>query len=326
MTEDDFIARYFAPLAGPAALSLKDDTALYAPPLGHELVITADAIVAGVHFFADDAPEQIARKALRVNISDIAAKGAEPQGFLMTFATPRDIGEDWVGRFAQALGEDAQLYRCPLMGGDTVSTPGPLSISITVIGSTPAGQMVRRSGARAGDLIYVSGTIGDGALGLYGRMAQAPAWMQGLASAQRDHLVARYLEPQPRLALAPVVRAHAHGAMDVSDGLVGDLAKMMRVSGVAARVELARVPLSDAARAACSDAGAFDIAVTGGDDYEILCTIAPQNAGSFEADALQAGVAVTRIGEVLAGTVGEAAFIGADGLRRTFAHGSFSHF
>lgn len=324
MTEDDFIARYFAPLAGPAALGLKDDTALYGPPAGHELVITADAIVAGVHFFADDEPEQIARKALRVNISDIAAKGAEPQGFLMTFAAPRDLPAEWVGRFAQALGEDAKLYRCPLMGGDTVSTPGPLSLSITVIGAVPLGRMVHRTGARAGDLIYVSGTIGDAALGLYARSLARPAWLSGLSGLQRDHLLSRYLEPQPRLALAPAVRTHAHGSMDVSDGLAGDLAKMMRVSGAGARVELARIPLSDAAQAASADGAAFDIAVTGGDDYEILCTVAPDQAMAFEAAALEAATPVTRIGEVTSGA--DVLFIGRDGAPHAFARGSFSHF
>lgn len=326
MTEDDLIASLFAPLAGPAALGLKDDTALYAPAPGQELVLTVDGVVAGVHFFASDPPESVARKALRVNISDIAAKGAEPQGFLMALALPQGFDANWLGRFACALGADAQRWRCPLMGGDTVSTPGPLSISITVVGAVPAGRMARRSGARVGDAIYVSGTIGDGALGLHVHGGTGAPWSERLSREQREHLIQRYLEPQPRLALAPVVRAFAHGAMDVSDGLVGDLAKMMRSSGASARVELARVPLSDAAGAACADERAFEIVMTGGDDYEILCTVAKDSAPDFEKASASAGVAVARIGEVINASAQACALIGADGAPRSFARASFSHF
>lgn len=326
MTEDDLIARYFAPMAGPAALGLKDDTALYAPPSGHQIVLTVDALVAGVHFFPDDPAETVARKALRVNISDLAAKGAEPQGFLLTLALPRGHSSAWLERFATSLAEDATTYRCPLMGGDTVSTPGPLTISITVIGSVPDGAMVKRTGARVGDAIFVSGTIGDAALGLHVHGNVGRAWIKTLSKENLAFLAARYLEPQPRLALAPVLRAYAHGGMDVSDGLVGDLTKMMRVSNVAARVELSRVPLSDAARAVAGDADAFNIAVTGGDDYELLCTVPQSRALDFKSAAAQAGVPVTRIGDVVAGNAGEMEFIGSDGKPRTFARGSFSHF
>ncbi len=327
VTEDELIARYFAPLAGPHALGLKDDTALYAPPEGHELVLTVDALVAGVHFFADDPPAAIARKAMRVNISDIASKGAEPQGYLLTLALPHGVGEDWLKAFAGALGEDAQRYRCPLMGGDTVSTPGPLAISLTAIGCVPQGKMTRRTGAKAGDFIYVTGTIGDGALGLHVNNPQPPKWVSNLPAGEREFLRARYLEPQPRLDFAPVVRDFAHGAMDVSDGLVGDLTKMMRVSQTAARVELAQVPLSNAARTAIAgEPGLFETAVTGGDDYEILCTVAAANAKAFEQAAQQAWIAVTRIGEVIEGRAGEVSFLGSDGAPRTFAHGSYSHF
>ncbi len=326
MTEDDLIANFFAPLAGPAALGLKDDTALYAPPPGHELVLTVDAIVAGVHFFPGDPPETIARKALRVNISDIAAKGAEPQGFLLTFAMPQGFDMGWLERFVRALGEDARLWRCPLMGGDTVSTPGPLSISITVIGAVPAGRMVKRTGAQAGDAIYVSGTIGDAALGLYVHGGKKEPWIERLSQQQRNYLVQRYLEPQPRLALAPVIREFANGAMDVSDGLAGDLAKMMRVSGTSARVELARVPLSEAARAACEDERAFEIAMTGGDDYEILFTVPEGRSDALMRAASVAGIPVTVIGTVVESPDNSCKFLDRDGNARQFARASFSHF
>src|SRR5271156_1731588 len=181
--EDDLIVRYFAPLAGPAGLGLKDDVALLRPPQGRDLVLTTDALVAGVHFFADDPPGAIARKALRTNLSDLAAKGATPVGFLLSLALPAGWTEPWLAAFAACLGEDAQTYHCPLMGGDTVKTPGPLTLSITALGSVAAGGMAARTGVRPGDRLYVSGTIGDAALGLRLRLGRGPA----LAEAHRLH-------------------------------------------------------------------------------------------------------------------------------------------
>ena len=249
-SEDDLIARYFAPLAGSGGLGLRDDAALLAPPEGCEIVLTVDGLVGGVHFFASDPPETIARKALRVNLSDLAAKGSPPLGFLLTLALPRDWKPDWLELFAKGLGEDAASFACPLLGGDTVSTSGPLTLSITALGSVPTGRMVPRDGAREGDALYVSGTIGDAALGLRVRAACLPA--QGEPAGPESgaaFLLDRYLVPQPRSALAAALRDHASGAMDVSDGLVGDLTKMMRVSGASAEVDIDRVPLSEAARA-----------------------------------------------------------------------------
>jgi len=322
--EDDLIARFFAPIAAPEGLGLLDDAALLLPPAGAGLVLTKDALVAGVHFFADDPPNAIARKALRVNLSDLAAKGAEPVGFLLALALPGDWTADWLEGFARGLGEDANTYRCPLFGGDTVKTPGPLMVSITALGRVAGGRMVPRTGVRPGDLLYVSGTIGDAALGLQLRLG-APA-LGELDAASRQFLLDRYLLPRPRLALAPAMRQMAHGGMDVSDGFVGDLAKMLGVSGVSARVDLARLPLSAAAQAAIAlDPALFQIAATGGDDYEILAALAPDEADAFEAAAAQAGVAVTQVGEALA--AGEAPlFLGRDGAPVAFARGAFSHF
>lgn len=324
ISEDDLIANLFAPIAGPGALGLKDDVACFTPPAGCDLVVTKDALVAGVHFYPDDPPDAIARKALRVNVSDVIAKGADPLGFLLAVALPQDISLDWLQAFAHALGQDAALYSCPLLGGDTVRIPGPLTLSITALGSVPNGRIVARTGAQVGDAIYVTGSIGDAALGLYMR-DEAPAWAAQLSLGDRDFLRQRYLVPQPRSALRHVLRDHAHGAMDVSDGLVGDLAKMMRASRTGARVELARTPLSESARAAIAfDNSLFETALTGGDDYEILCTIAPRQCASFEAGAQAAGVMATRIGEVLAGDT--TSFVEASGATRVFKRGSFSHF
>ena len=321
-TEDKLIARFFAPLAThPGALGLSDDAAFIKPPPGCELVLKADAIVGGVHFFNDDPAHAIASKALRVNLSDLAAKGATPLGFLVSLALPKDIGEAWLKSFADGLREDAATYKCPLFGGDTVRTPGPVMVSVSMFGSVPEGMMVRRAGAKPGDKVFVTGTIGDAALGV--KVRQGAAWP--LSDAQREHLLSRYLLPRPRSALAETVRHYASASMDVSDGLVGDFAKLCRVSGVAADIDVARVPLSDAARAVLSaDASARETALTGGDDYEILCTVPPSKVDRFRVAAMAAKVAVTEIG-----TIGEGEgvrFRGEDAKPLVFAHGAFSHF
>jgi thiamine-monophosphate kinase len=322
LSEDDLIARYFAPLAGPAGLGLRDDAALLRPPAGEDLVLTTDALVAGVHFFADDPPAAIARKALRVNLSDLAAKGARPLGYLLSLALPRDWREDWLRDFASGLAADAAIYDCPLMGGDTVSTPGPLTLSVTAIGAAPEGRMAPRTGVRPGDRLYVTGTIGDAAIGLKIRQGRGP----DIPQAEKAFLLERYLTPQPRLALIGAMTRFAHAGMDVSDGFIGDLTKMLRVSGVSARIPLYRLPLSPAARTAvAADASLFDVAATGGDDYEILASTAAESGAAFEAAAKSAGVPVTHIGEAIDG-FDPPRFIGPDGEPIAFARGAYSHF
>jgi thiamine-monophosphate kinase len=322
--EERLIANVFAPLAThPGALGLTDDCAVISPPEGCDLVLTCDAIIGGVHFFADDAAHAVASKALRVNLSDLAAKGATPLGYLLSLALPQDVGQDWLTEFAEGLRGDAQRYDCPLFGGDTDRTPGPITIAVFMFGSVPTGTMVRRAGAKPGDLIFVSGTIGDAALGLALRNDPARDWP--LSRAQQQHLTDRYLLPQPRNALAEAVRTHATAAMDVSDGLVGDLTKLCRVSQVAANIEVARVPLSEAARALIAAEPAMqEPALTGGDDYEIVCTVPPDKAESFNAAAKTADVPVSEIGVIAEGE--GARFIGSDGEPLTFRHASFSHF
>ena len=322
LSEDDLIARYFAPLAGPAGLGLRDDVALFRPAPGEDLVLTTDALVAGVHFFADDPAEAIARKALRVNLSDLAGKGARPVGFLLSLALPRDWRDDWLAAFATALGADASAYRCPLIGGDTVATPGPLTLSITALGAVPSGRMAARAGVKPGDRLYITGTIGDAAIGLMVREGRGP----DIPHAEKAFLLGRYLTPEPRTALAAAIATHAHGGMDVSDGFVGDLTKMLAVSGVSARVPIFRLPLSQAARAAiAADPDLFAVAATGGDDYELIVSTAPESASEFEAEAAAASVPVTLIGEAIEG-FGPPSFIGPDGGRVAFARGAYSHF
>jgi len=320
--EDRLIARYFQPIAThPGALGLTDDAAFIKPPPGCDLVLKTDAIIGGVHFFADDAASAVASKALRVNLSDLAAKGAAPLGFLLSLALPKEIGDDWLTGFAEGLRADATLFDCPLFGGDTDRTPGPVTVSIAMFGSVPEGTMVRRAGAKAGDRVFVSGTIGDAALGL--ALRKGAAWT--LSDAQRQHLASRYLLPQPRNALAEAVRSHASAAMDVSDGLAGDFAKLCRASKVAAEIEVARVPLSDAAKAVlASEPAMLETALTGGDDFEIVCTMPAGKAASFRAAAQAAKVAVTEIGEIKAGE--GARFVGAGGQALAFKRASFSHF
>ena len=320
LDEDGLIAAFFAPIAGVGGLGLRDDAALLSVAAGHDLVVTTDALVASVHFFAVDPPASIARKALRVNLSDLAAKGASPLGFTLALALPGDWTADWLSAFARGLGEDAKAFGCPLLGGDTVKTPGPLTISITALGEVPSGRMVRRTGARPGDRLYVSGTIGDAALGLRLRLAG------GDVPEGQQPLLDRYLHPQPRLALCQALQDHASGAMDVSDGFVGDLLKMMRASGTSAEVDLAAVPFSRAAaRTIAADPASFDRAVSGGDDYEILASVPDDAAQAFEAAARVAGVCVTAIGRVRA--AGEPTrFRHPDGHEAAFEHGSFSHF
>jgi thiamine-monophosphate kinase len=323
--EDRLIARYFAPLAThPGAFGLVDDAAAIAPPPGCDLVLKTDGVIAGVHFFPDDPPDTIGRKALRMNLSDLAAKGARPLGFIMSVALPAQIDEAWLAGFAGGLGDDAKLYECPLLGGDTDRTPGPISVSVSAFGALPHGTMVRRSTAKVGDCLLVSGTIGDSALGVRLRKDQSLARRWRLNAAMQAHLKQRYLLPQPRNVLAEAVLHHAASAMDISDGLAGDLAKLCRASGVAADVDIARVPLSDAARAAvAADPAALEAALTGGDDYEILLTLAPDKLAAFSADAKRAGVAVTEIGRIAAG---QGARFLRDGKPLIFARASYSHF
>jgi thiamine-monophosphate kinase len=323
--EERLIARHFRPLAmHPGAFGLADDAAILTPPSGCDLVLTTDGVIAGVHFFPDDPPDTIGRKALRMNLSDLAAKGAKPLGFLMSAALPAGVEETWLADFAAGLGVDAENYQCPLLGGDTDHTPGPLSISIAAFGAVPRGKMVQRSTAKVGDRIVVTGSIGDSALGVLLRRDPGLGDRLQLAKPMREQLRQRYLLPQPRSALAEAVLQHASAAMDVSDGLAGDLAKLCRASSLAAEIDVGRVPLSDAARAAlAAEPGLIETVLTGGDDYEVLLTISSERLAPFRSAAEHDGVPVREIGCLFAGA---GARFTRDGKEMTFVQPSFSHF
>ena len=323
---EERIIDLFRPLAKhPGAFGLSDDCAALAPPAGADLVLKADAIVGGVHFFPEDPAGDVARKALRVNLSDLAAKGAQPLGFLLSLALPSDTAEAWVANFAKGLAQDAEYYGCPLLGGDTVSTPGPVTVAVTVFGSVPTGTMLKRGGAKAGDRLLVSGSIGDAALGvrlckdatLAGRWALNPTLVQ--------HLIGRYRLPQPRNAAADALRQFAHAGMDVSDGLVGDLTKMCKASGVAATIRAERVPLSEAARLAlAADPSLIEPILTGGDDYEVLAAVEGDKVMPLCRTAEAAGVTLTEIGRI---TGGEGVHVlGGDDKLLVFKQTSYSHF
>jgi thiamine-monophosphate kinase len=321
--EDSLIARYFKPLAtDPGAFHLGDDAAVLKAS-SDEIVVTTDAIIEGVHFLEDDPPDTVARKALRVNLSDLAAKGATPVGFVLTLAL-RGADDAWLKPFARGLGKDALHFGCPLLGGDTVSTPGPLMISITAFGRVPPGKMVHRSGAKPGDRVVITGTIGDAALGL--DILRGGAAAAAGDAAGRELLVGRYRVPQPRNILANAVRDHAHAAMDVSDGLAGDLAKLCEASGVSAVIDTPSIPLSAAAATLLARGTVgIEALVSGGDDYEILCAIPEAGFEAFAEAARAAGVAVTAIGTVIADNSAPR-FLDGEGREIALKRLSYSHF
>lgn len=305
--EDGLIARFFRPLAtAPGAAGLLDDAASYLPPEGHELILTTDALVAGVHFFPADPPDVVARKALRVNLSDLAAKGARPVGYLLTLALPEDWTSDWLDGFAEGLAADQEEFSVALFGGDTVRTAGPLLVSITAFGVVAEGHAPRRTGASAGQRLYVTGTVGDAALGLRIRQDASLRARWGLDERQAEHLLDRYLLPEPRMKAGPLIADFASAAMDISDGLAGDLQRLCRASDVGAVLDAERVPLSSAAaRAVGADPAALAAVLTGGDDYEILAAVDADSGEAFERAADDAGVRVTVIGTLVAPFPGE---------------------
>ena len=323
--EFDLIGRYLAPLAAgaPGALGLADDAGLLDPPSGQELVLTADAMIAGGHFLPDDPPDLIARKLLRVNLSDLAAMGAGTLGYLMTVAWPQPLEEAWVARFAAGLSEDQDSFGITLLGGDTTRTPGPLTLSLTAIGSVPRGQALKRSGAQPGDLVFVSGTLGDAALGLKVRRGEG----LGLSNSDAAILARRYQLPEPRISLGQALAAGrlAHAAIDVSDGLVADIGHLLAASKLSGEVEAPSVPLSEAAKAALSaDPSLLDLVLTGGDDYELLFTVAAERAGEVAEVADRLDLSITCIGSLAAG----AGLVVRDdsGNVLPLGHGGWTHF
>jgi thiamine-monophosphate kinase len=283
MDEFGIIAKYFAPLAGEGAFGLKDDAALLPSRPGYEVVVTTDTIAEGTDFFASDPPGTIAQKALRVNLSDLAAKGAVPTHYLLNLTLPRTVTQEWLAAFAGGLARDQKEFGISLLGGDTGA--GTLSIAVTAFGFVPQGKMVTRSGAKIGDAVYVTGTIGDSGGGL----AILKGEKHALPDAGRDYLISRYRVPQPPVGFAETLRAIAHAAVDVSDGLIADLGHVASASGVGMLVEGECVPLSPPLKALWGEQALLR-AVTAGDDYQTAFTAPPGLNGSF-----------TRIGQVMAG-------------------------
>ncbi len=321
--EFELIARYFAPLSGEGAFGLIDDAALVSVTPGKALAMTQDAIMAGVHFLPDDPPNLIAAKALRVNLSDLAAKGATPAAFSLSLGLHDGWDEAWIAAFAGGLASDCASYGLSLSGGDTFRAPGGPVISITAWGEIDPAAYKSRLGARPGDLLFVTGTIGDGAIGLKVRLGEAG--YRDLPAA--PILLSLYLAPRPPVRFAPLIAQFASASMDISDGFVGDLRKMALASGVSMEVHAGNLPFSPQVREALALPGAMVAALTGGDDYQILFTVSPARLEAFrEAAALQ-DVTVTQIGHVVPSDAQSPIFIRElKGVDVTASAGSYSHF
>jgi len=298
--EFELIARYFAPLARSfaGAGNLQSDNAFLAADARHDLVVKTDTIVAGVHFLADERPQRVAAKALRVCLSDLAAGGATPFVYQLALALPTHWTEKWLASFAQGLAADQRRYGIVLCGGDTVVTPGPLTVTITAFGRVPRGKGIGRGGARAGDELWVSGTIGDGALGLLAVQGGLPE----LTARQRAVLEDRYRLPRPRTALGQRLVGVATAMADVSDGLLADAGHISDASGLVVNIERDDVPLSPAARSAvAADPRLWANILGGGDDYELVIAVPPRKQAALQDAARLAGARITRVGRFARG-------------------------
>lgn len=314
--EFDVIANHFAPLAGEGARSLIDDVAVL--QTRGDLVLTTDTIVEGVHFLPDDPIDTVAQKALRVNVSDLAAKGARPVGVLLALTWPDARSASEIALFADGLKRDLAFYETRLFGGDTTRTPGPLTITVTALGEPLGARTPSRADARVGDDVWLTGEIGASWVGLQLRLGA----ISGLADA--ESLVRRYRAPEPPTAFARVIAQHANASMDVSDGLAVDAAKLSRASQVSLAIEAGRVPLPDSVRDwADGDPDRLRDLLSGGDDYEILFTAAASDSAAIERAARETGIAVSRIGKVTAGQ--GLTVIDADGRPMVFARAGHSH-
>jgi thiamine-monophosphate kinase len=299
--EFERIATFFAPLTEnmPGALGLRDDAAVLDLSPGCDLVVTTDTVVETVHFVGDEPADLVARKLLRVNLSDLASMGARPYAYTLNVAFPDKIDDAWLAGFVAGLASDQEEFGIALAGGDSVSTVGPVTLTITAFGEVASGTALRRTTAQAGDLVYVTGTIGDGALGLQ----VLGGGIIGLGAAFEDALVTRYRLPQPRLGVGRAISGIASAATDVSDGLVADLGHIADGSELAAVIDAEKVPLSDAARAAVSsDPMRLETILTGGDDYELVFAVPPTEVDRLDAIASEPAVALTPIGTFEPGT------------------------
>lgn len=320
--EFERIDRIFAPLAQgfPGALDLLDDAAILSVADGCELVVTTDTIVAGVHYVGDEPAQLIAQKLLRVNLSDLASMGARPLAYTLNIALPPDVGDEWLEAFARGLSADQQVFGIWLAGGDSVSTPGPVTLTITAMGEVPLKGALRRSGAGDRDVVYVTGTVGDGALGLKAQRGE----IDGLDASHRSALIARYRRPEPRIECGLRLRGVATAAIDVSDGLVADLGHIADTSGVAAVVQAAAVPLSDGASAALErDPSLRDSILGGGDDYELLFAAPEEASDEIAAIAADLALPITAIGRIETGR--GVRVLDAGGAAMEITRGGYTH-
>ncbi|MEJ7931602.1 thiamine-phosphate kinase [Ramlibacter sp. AN1015] len=316
MGEFDVIARFFTRAARRSPLGVGDDCALLAPRAGMQLAVSTDLLIEGRHFLSTVDPHRLGHKCLAVNLSDLAACGAEPLAFTLALSLPQ-ADPDWLEPFSRGLLGLADAHGCELVGGDT--TRGPLSICITVFGEVPAGQALLRSGARPGDDVWVSGSLGDARLALEvfrGRV--------GLPSAAFEAARNRLEQPTPRVALGLALRGLASAAADVSDGLAGDLGHILRRSGVGACIEAEAVRALLAVRDGVGEAEALALALSGGDDYELVFTAAPQHRGAVQDAAAQCATSVRRIGRIEADP--GLRVLDAQGRPLSLNHASFDHF
>ncbi|WP_319782002.1 thiamine-phosphate kinase [Oceanisphaera sp. IT1-181] len=295
MNEFDIIKHYFtvASHRKDVIMGPGDDCALLQVPANTLLAVSTDTLVSGVHFFADMDPTALGHKALAVNLSDLAAMGADPCWVSLAITLP-EVDEAWIKQFCAGFFELSEYYNVALVGGDT--TKGPLSITVTVHGTLPLGKGLLRSGAQVGDGIYVTGTLGDAALGLQ----QALGNIQ-VPEAHQEFVRNKFEYPHPRILVGQALRDIATSALDLSDGLAGDLAHICRASGLRAQIEVDQLPLSDAMQAAVNQEQGWELALTGGDDYELCFTVSEMHRGQLETALSHSGVKFTRVGRMFSG-------------------------
>ena len=325
MGEFDFIAAHLAPLAGPGGLGLKDDAAMLTPPAGKDLILTKDTMVEGVHFPRGHYGGDTAEKLLRVNLSDLAAKGATPVGYMLSITWPKGIDSKYFGGFAAGLRDVQEAYDFKLLGGDTTSIEGPMVLSATLIGEVPLGEMVARSGAKVGDDVWVTGTIGDAYLGLQTVLGKA---LDPQPSAEALwHFEEAYYRPEPRLLFRKTLRQYATACADISDGLVADAGHVAKASEVCFTIDADKIPLSSQAGAWLSgqadEDAAFKTLMTSGDDYELVFTASPDNAAQIRKAAKSVALRVSKVGTA---ELGEGVSILSDGQVMHFNKTGHTHF
>lgn len=327
VAEFDLIARYFAPLAEgePGAFGLQNDAAVLDVASGHSLVTTLDSMVAGVHYLPDDPPDQVAKKLLRVNLSDLAAMGACPRGYLLSLALTGAEDEDWLAALARGLEQDQQKYGVILLGGDTLRTPGSQTLSLTALGEVSRGQALQRGTARPEEDIYLTGRLGEAALGLFVRLGQVTEKLPGLTAEQLDRLEVAYRLPQPPVQLGPLLPGLATACLDVSDGLMGDLGHIARGSGLGAEVETARLPLAPEVRRLVETIpDRLQDVVSGGDDYQLLFTAPQERRDAVARLSGDSGVAISRIGRMTQGN--RVRLLDEQEREVAVAHAGWTHF